>query len=596
MRRALLRWPTDRGRRWLAFEDPLATPTAWQIDEVAAVLARVEARAREGHWAVGFVSYDAAPAFDPALGARRHPRVPLAAFGIFADARPSAGPTNLDLEVGAWRSSWTRDEHAAAVARVRELIAAGDTYQVNLTHRLQASFAGDPEGLFAALARAQGAGYPVFVDLGGAAVCSVSPELFLRRRGDRLETRPMKGTRPRHLDPARDAALADELVLSPKDRAENTMIVDMMRNDLGRVARTGSVAVPALHRIEHYPTVHQMVSVVTATTDVDLAGVFRACFPAASITGAPKVRTSAIIAELEPEPRGVYCGAVGAVAPPSAAGQPPPFEFNVAIRTAWVDRREGTVTYGVGGGIVWDSRADAEWDECLDKARVLHRALPPFRLLETLLWEPGTGCTLLDEHLERLAASATHFGFDADIDAIRRRLTGLRHDTATVIRLLVAPDGTTEIRYRRPPRPGGGPVRLAFDTAPVDPADVFLRHKTTRRSRYDTARSRRPDADDVVLWTPDGEVTETTIANLVVELDGQLLTPRADAGLLPGTLRRVLLAQGRVREARISITDLVGAGRIWTINSVRGWSPAVVDAATAPVAAGSGPTDRGSSR
>ncbi|RMH76507.1 MAG: aminodeoxychorismate synthase component I [Actinomyces sp.] len=582
MERALVRWPSGTGRRWLSFERPVGGATALALDEVPAVLAEVERAAARGLWSVGFVSYDASPAFDPALRARRDPDVPLAAFGFFGGARRVSGPADLDAEAGAWHTAWSQADHAAALARVHELIAAGETYQVNVTHRLRARFAGEPEGLFAALCRAQRAEHQAFVELGSAAVCSASPELFLRRRGEQLESRPMKGTRPRHPDPAVDQSLADALVASPKDRAENTMIVDMMRNDLGRIARVGTVRVPALHRVEHYPTVHQMVSVVTAETDAGLAEIFAACFPAASITGAPKVRTSAIIAELEADARGVYCGAVGTVAPAPEPGHPADFEFNVAIRTAWVDRRRATVTYGVGGGIVWDSDTDEEWAECGHKARILTRALPAFRLLETLLWDPDGGCALLDEHLDRLAGSAAHFGYEFHPDEARRRLTRLDGDEAGVVRVLVAPDGAVEIQRRPLPSRDGGPVRLAFDTVPVDPGDEFLRHKTTRRARYDEARARRPGADDVVLWTPDGEVTETSIANLVVDVDGRLVTPRLEAGLLAGTLRRVLLEEGRVVEARVGIDDLLGAERVWTINSVRGWSPATVDARTAP--------------
>jgi len=436
--------------------------------------------------------------------------------------------------------------------------------------RLRADFDGDPEGLFAALCRAQRADHLAFVDLGDAAVCSASPELFVRRTGRQVETRPMKGTRPRHPDPVVDRDLAEELLASGKDRAENTMIVDMARNDLGRIAEVGTVETTALHTVESYPTVHQLTSTVVADTDASLAELFTATFPGASITGAPKVTTTRIITELENEPRGIYTGAVGLIEPGGDA------EFNIAIRTAWVDRRRGQATYGVGGGIVWDSDETAEWQEAHDKARVLHRATRPFRLLETLGWDPGAGPILLDRHLHRLAGSAAYFGFDCDIEEVRRRLGAIRADTARRIRVLLAPDGALEVQVLDPPAPLTGPWVLEFDTHPVSSDDEFLRHKTTRRDRYDEAAARFPEADDVVLWNERREVTETTIANLVVEIDGEGLTPAESSGLLPGTLRAELLASRRIRETIITLDDLARADRVWAINSLRGWTPATL--------------------
>lgn len=567
LRRALIRHEAPHGRRWLAFADPMAHFGTNRLDEVQTVLDEVEAAARSGLWVVGHVSYDAAPAFDAALAARRDPTVPLAVFAAFRDARPSRGPAGRPFMAGEWRPSDTQDRFEASVSQIRDAIAAGDTYQVNYTMRLHADFDGDPEGLFSALCRAQRADHQAYLDLGDAAVCSASPELFLRRRDSRVETRPMKGTRPRHPDPARDRDLADELVSSEKDRAENTMIVDMARNDLGRIARVGSLATTALHAVESYPTVHQLTSTVEAHTDAGLSELFAATFPGASITGAPKVATSRIIADLETSARGVYTGAVGVVEPGGDA------EFNIAIRTAWVDRRTGRATYGVGGGIVWDSDPTAEWHEAHDKARVLHRATRPFRLLETLAWDPGAGPILLDRHLHRLAESAAHFGFDCDIDEVERRLGAIRDDRARKLRVLLSADGACAVEVLDPPA-SPEVVQLALDSHPVASDDEFLRHKTTRRDRYDEARTRYPETDDVILWNERGEVTETTIANLVLEIDGASVTPAASSGLLPGTLRAELLADGRIVERVVTLDDLHRADRLWTINSVRGWTPA----------------------
>ncbi len=578
--RALVRHDSDQGRRWLEFRNPVAHFLAADLSEVGPTLDAVEAAAAQGLWLLGIVSYDAAPAFDEALLSLRDPTVPLVAFAAFGEPRPSRGPAGRAFTAQAWAPSADQQTFESAVESIRELIAVGDTYQVNYTLRLHSDFAGDPEGLFAALCRAQRADHLAFLDFGAAAVCSASPEQLISRRGTSVVTRPMKGTRPRHPDPMIDRDLANELVRSEKDRAENTMIVDMARNDLGRVAEVGSVRVAKLHTVESYPTVHQLTSTVTAETNASLREVLAATFPGASITGAPKVAASRVIAELEAEPRGIYTGSVGVVEPGGNA------EFNIAIRTAWIDQRSGRAVYGIGGGIVWDSEPTAEWHEAHDKARVLHRATRPFRLLETLAWEPGAGPILLDRHLVRLTACAEHFGFDLDPGEVRRRLDAIRAEVTQRVRILVSADGAIEVQVADMSPPAANPVwRIALDTLPVSSNDEFLRFKTTRRDRYDQALARHPDADDVLLWNERGELTETTIANLVLEIDGTAVTPAQSSGLLPGTLRAELLANRRIQEATVTVEDLDRADSVWLINSVRGWIPAqVLDRPSIPAA------------
>jgi len=568
LQRALVRYPTDTGRRWLAFTEPIEQFIATNIHEVLPTIDRIDRAAKSGLWLVGMISYDASPAFDSALASQRSEEVPLVAFASFADAQNSRGPAGEHFDIGGWTTSCDQAEYEAAVSDVRRRIAAGDTYQVNFTMRFHADFHGDPEAFFAELSRAQRADHLSYLDFGDAAVCSASPELFLRREGRRVTTRPMKGTRPRHPDPTIDRTYANDLAKSAKDRAENTMIVDMCRNDLGRVADIGSVTTASLHTIETYPTVHQMTSSVSATSDAGLVELLSATFPGASITGAPKVATSRIIEQLESEPRGVYCGAVGAIEP---GGD---LELNIGIRTAWVDRRNDRVTYAAGGGVIWDSDPSSEWLEALDKARVLHRAAEPFKLLETIAWQPGTGALLLDRHISRLAHSAIHFGFDLDLGEVRRRIGSVTHDRPAMLRLLVASHGAIEIELRDMPEVSGSPVLVSVDSDDVDSGDEFLRHKTTRRSRYDQARARFPQSFDVLLHNERGEITESTIANIVVEIDGRLLTPPADSGLLPGTFRAELIDAERVTEAVLTIQDLERAESLWLINSVRGWIPA----------------------
>jgi len=571
---ALVRFPTSTGRRWLSFDDPVEIITAWDIDEVIPALRRIEAATgQEGLWAAGMLSYDASPAFDPALRTHRHPDVPLLAFGLFRRAIRSRGPAGMRFTLGDLQPSENESQHATALSAIRELIASGDTYQVNHTLRLTADFTGDPLSLFEALCRAQQADHLAYLDLGSAAIASASPELLFTLEpktnadsgSSTIVSRPMKGTRPRHPVPAMDADLAIELFTSEKDRAENTMIVDMMRNDIGRIATVGTLAVPSLHTIESYPTVHQMTSTVTAETDAGLTDILRAVFPAASITGAPKFRTSQIIADTEGTPRGVYCGSVGVISPTGVA------EFNVMIRTAWIDRTTGRLEYGVGGGIVWDSEPSAEYQEAMDKAKVMERVKEPMRLLETLAWHPKTGPTLLDLHVERLARSAQHFGFDVDLNEVRRALESFDANESTKLRLLVSSDGAIDLESSPIGPRAPEPMALPLDTHPVDRSNEYLFHKTTQRQRYETAKARFPDASDVLLWNESGELTETTRGNIVVELDGQPFTPPVSSGLLAGTFRADLLAQNQVTEQTITFADLERATAVWMINSVRGW-------------------------
>lgn len=578
----------DGGRDWLSFSDPVDTIVAWELDEVVSAMEHVEAAASRGLWAVGFVSYDAGPAFDPAITSHRATDTPLLAFGLFADAEPDVfDPEDRPgtFAAGPWVPSVDQASYEAGVRSVKEHIAAGDTYQVNLTLRLHASFEGDPLGLFRALARSQRGDHLVYLDFGSHALCSASPELFFRRTplddgGSQLFSKPMKGTRGRSGNPEHDAELAHALVASEKDRAENTMIVDMMRNDFGRIARIGTVEVPEIHQVESYPTVHQMVSSVTAETDASLTEVFTSTFPPASITGAPKVSTSRIITSLEPDARGAYCGAAGLIAPDGRA------EFNVAIRSVWIDRDNGRATYGTGGGIVWDSDPTEEWFETRTKTRVLESAPAPFELFETMLYVAGgptiPGITLLERHLDRLATSAERFGFDLDLDEVRRRLETIEAASPQRVRLVIGPDGSVSIATV-PVNPSiGDPWIVPVDRpddglAPVHSSDLFLRHKTTHRAMYDDARARHPHAPDVILWNERGELTETTIGNLVIELGGQLLTPARHCGLLPGTFRAELLEHNKIVEDVIPLDVLTSAREVFMINSVRGWVPLEIE-------------------
>jgi len=408
--------------------------------------------------------------------------------------------------------------------------------------------------------------FSAFIRIPGWTVCSASPELFFRLDGDRLVSRPMKGTAPRGRWYAEDAGFRRRLAVSEKDRAENLMIVDMVRNDLGRIARTGTVGVESLFDVERYPTVWQMTSTVSCRTDAGLPQIFQALFPPASVTGAPKIRTTEIIAEIEDSPRRLYTGAIGYAGPGRQAC------FSVAIRTVIVDVRRGRAEYGVGGGIVWDSRSANEYDECLAKARVLTAQTPRFCLLETLLWTPESGWAYLDDHIRRLVESADYFGFRADGERIRKRLAAAAAEFPALprrVRLLVSRDGSVRIKAA-PLTPLPSPFRICLARRPVDSRNPFLFHKTTNRRTYRTALRECPGYDDVLLWNERGEVTETTIASVFIELDGVLITPPVLCGLLPGIYRNRMVAEGRARERTVRLDELARCRRIILANSVRG--------------------------
>ena len=374
----------------------------------------------------------------------------------------------------------------------------------------------------------------------------------------------MKGTRPRGRWYEEDQALRAELVASEKERAENIMIVDMLRNDMGRISRTGSVHVPEQFTTEAYPTVWQMTSTITSKTDAGLPDIFKALFPCASVTGAPKVETMKIIHALEPHPRGVYCGAVGWYAPDRQA------QFNVAIRTAVIDRPTGTTRYHVGSGITWDSAPAAEHAECYQKAAVLAHQPIEIELLETIRFD-GERYYLLEEHLQRLRNSAEYFGISCDPDAIQMDLLqqAKTFDRSKRVRLLLDQQGVCKIEAA--PLPASTILSIGFAADPVDAKHRFLYHKTTNRTVYEAARATRPECEDVILWNEGEEVTESTIANIAVRHNDQWFTPPVYCGLLPGTLRAALLREGRLQERVITKEELLGADEVRLINSVRGW-------------------------
>jgi para-aminobenzoate synthetase/4-amino-4-deoxychorismate lyase len=559
------------GSRWLQFRKPRVIITTNEVDEVIEQLATIERMVNEqGLFAAGFISYEASPAFDSALVVRQPSSLPLIWFGLYDCPEEIATPsTSGTYNLGSWQPSVTKAQYDQTFFQIKELIAAGRTYQVNYTLRLRSRFTGSPWALFHDLVRAQESDYAAYLDLGSVAICSASPEMFFELDGTRLTARPMKGTAPRGRTLDEDNQLADWLYHSEKNRAENVMIVDMIRNDIGRVSETGSVSVPRLFDIERYPTLLQMTSTVTGRSEAGVADIMAALFPCASITGAPKVSTMQNIAALESAPRGIYTGCIGYIAPGRRA------QFNVAIRTVMIDTRRETAEYGVGGGIVWGSEVEGEYEECQTKARILTERRPLFQLLESILWTPESGFFLLDEHMIRLSDSAEYFGFFFDQLQVRRELNRFSKGLAAEpqkVRLLLHRDGTVDLEVHSVDRLTTAEVTLAAE--PVDDSDVFLYHKTTQRKVYERARERQPGYDDVLLWNRRGEITETTTANVVFRVQDELITPPITSGLLGGTFRADLLARKAIREGIVTIEDLEQIEEMHMINSVRKWRQA----------------------
>ncbi len=555
------------------YANPVQCLTARTSDDVAPLLETLRMAKTRGLHVAGFLAYDAGRALLP------HVPTPadsiLAWFGLFEhyqELDSGAIASNLPDPAGAWlsplRPGISRAEYASAFASVQDYISAGDIYQANLTFPLSADYAGDPLALYAALRSRAGAGYGGAIWTGERHYLSFSPELFFALKNARVTTKPMKGTAPRRSDPIADAAEIEALQTDPKQRAENLMIVDLLRNDLSRVCEPGSVTVPELFHVESYPTVHQMTSTVTGILPDggDAINVIEALFPCGSITGAPKIRAMQVIGEVETGPRGIYCGSIGRIDANGDAA------FNVAIRTFTLCEATKTVSLGLGSGIVADSDEAAEWAECLAKGDFAQVGGNGFDLIETMRFEPANGILRLELHLERMKTSAQVFGFEFDRHAVRNQLHAATFhlDTLSKIRLLLSKSGAIAIEIRSL-TDISEPWRVAIVPLPVDSSDFRLRHKTTDRAFYDEPRV-ASGADEVLFVDADGFLTEGSITAIFVERDGTLLTPTLSRGALPSVLRSELIGQGKAIEADLRADDL--PADFFIGNSVRGLIPA----------------------
>jgi para-aminobenzoate synthetase/4-amino-4-deoxychorismate lyase len=551
------------------------TVSAIHSNEVIDVLTQVEQAAADGLYAAGFVAYEAAVALNPDLpSVPPIDGLPLVWFALFrerhnVDAASGLTAASADVLLEPAKSI---EEYSGDFEQIRDYIAAGDCYQVNYTFPLEGAFNGNLQELYARVGAAQRAPFCAYLDTGRFTILSASPELFFSLKDGIVTTRPMKGTACRGRWSGEDRSAVEQLQSSPKEKAENLMIVDLLRNDLSIVAEVGSVTVETLFAVETYPTVHQMTSTVSARlrTGTGLTEIFRALFPCGSVTGAPKRRSMEIISELENAPRGIYCGAIGCVAPGGEA------VFSVAIRTLLFDVHNNNLTMGVGSAVTWDSEASSEYAECLNKGAFVNHHTPDFQLMESLRLENGS-YTHLGRHIARLAASAEYFGFICSQEKIRQALLShiLKTHGLCKVRLTLAADGsfdiTSEVLLE-----SAVPLRVAVSHITVDSHDSMRYHKTTCRELLDAARLTRSDCDDVLLLNEHGQLTEGSYHTLIVKLDGRLLTPPLACGLLPGILRGELLELGEVTEQILYPEDLERTEELWLVNSVRGWRCGVI--------------------
>jgi para-aminobenzoate synthetase / 4-amino-4-deoxychorismate lyase len=552
----------------------------------SALLQEIEQALAEGAYVAGFFAYECGESLkeigrcDP-----QSTNSPIAWFGVYPEAfifnhrtgsfegtppdeliaedtQPSQSFAIRNIRLGI-----SQESYAQKIAAIQEYIRSGDTYQVNFTDALHFDFSGSPEAMFAALSETQPVPYSAFLHVENWNILSFSPELFFRVKDRHIVARPMKGTARRGRDIAEDQVIARWLHNDSKNRSENVMIVDLMRNDLGRLCEYGTVQVEKLFEVEKYETLFQMVSQVSGTlrAGVRYSDIFESLFPCGSVTGAPKHRTMEIIRQLESGPRGVYTGAIGFFSPAREA------VFNVPIRTVVLEHNQGGM--GVGSGIVIDSQAEDEYRECLLKSEFLTSRNDPFQLLESILWSDGYH--LLPLHLERMESSAAYFGFVFDRKAILAALAEesrqLPRGARFKVRVLLDRCGALTLSHS-PVEQEAGEKKVIISGSRVFSGDRFLRHKTTRRQLFDQqyAQARRDGYDEVLFLNERAEVTEGAISNVFIEVDGRWLTPPVSCGLLPGIYRRHLLETRPAAERVLQMQDLFSADAVYICNAVRG--------------------------
>ena len=568
---ALLR---DRSS-WRLYQNPLKLLVATETESLTNSLRRVEEHVRSGGEAAALLRYEAGYALEPRLRPLlKRVSGPLACFGLYEKSAilPTfPPPIPSDVAIERLRGAVTREHYYGQIAAIRRLIEAGEVYQINFTTRVHFAMRRSAWELFSTLFRSHPVPYAAFFNAGDEQIVSLSPELFFRIEQGFITVRPMKGTAPRGRTLKEDVACAEALRRDIKNRAENVMIVDLMRNDLGRICRIGSVKTPKLFEVERYPSLWQMTSTVEGqlVEGCSIEAIVRALFPSGSVTGAPKIRAMEHIAQLETSERGTYTGAIGYFAPDRAC-------FNVAIRTATLRDQSGTM--GVGGGITYSSSAAAEWDECQWKAAFLTQRQPEFQILETMYW--GGEYRHLEDHIARMKESAEYFDFCFDERKVRRALQDLAARLPSApqrVRMTLTQEGTVKLQHQEYVEERFGRVRISTRT--TSRSDRFLFHKTTNRQLYDAewVAARNAGCDDALFFNEKGELTEGARHNVFVVKDGVWRTPPISCGLLPGTCRaQILREQVEACQAILTLDDLLHADGIYLCNSVRGIYPAAL--------------------
>ena len=599
------------------FLEPVARLVCMQGDDPAVFFSKAQEMLNQGFFLAGYIGYEFGYMLEPILARSFSPRasvgisagpLPLADLGVFCKPRiydhvkesvrgneswPAGIAPGLEtaFTIDNLRLNLEREHYLEAIRRIKSYIAAGDTYQVNYTLKLLFDFSGSLSGFYCSLRRNQSVSYGGMIKNGETTILTFSPELFFRKQGEVIDVRPMKGTMVRGRTISEDREFADLLHHDIKNRSENVMIVDLLRNDLGRLSRMGGVNVRSLFDVETYETLHQMTSSIRGEVNrsVSLEAMFKALFPCGSVTGAPKIRTMEIIRELETEDRGVYTGAIGFISPDGEA------VFNVPIRTVVLRGNKGEM--GIGSGIVWDSDPVGEWEECKLKGRFLTTPAPEFKLIETMLWHPESGYWLLDLHLDRLSESACYFFFPLEVAKVKAALHELAEEFAGAtpvksqrVRLTLSKAGEFDITHaelHEKSRPEFEPAvimrqktdkdlpKVIFSSRNTDSNSVYLFHKTTLRKLYDNERARVVDKKgyyEVLFVNEKGEVTEGSYTNIFLQKDGRLITPPVSCGLLPGVLRQYLLQQypELVVEETFTRRDIERAEAVFVANSVRG--------------------------
>jgi len=556
---------------WRIFSSPIEVLYSKNLHEVKTILDKVESKINENNdIAVGFLTYESAPAFDPAYRVNKESKLPLICFGLFEGFKETQILDNSEIitnKIYNWKIETSPSEYKKNFDYIKNQIELGYTYQINYTLRSHSESIQNPYEFF--LEKAKNSPFAAYIETDENIIISASPELFFSLENKRLFCKPMKGTSRRGKTFEEDLILMDALRASKKNKAENIMITDMLRNDMGRISEPGSVKVSSKYDIEKYSTVWQMTSSVESETTASITEIFQALYPCASVTGAPKIASMDIISRIEELPRGIYTGAIGYIAPNREA------EFSVPIRTVVSDKNKNCAVYGTGGGIVWDSVWESEWDECLTKSKVLSvKDSSDFELFETMKWDTDSGVFLEEYHFNRLKDSASYFDFKfcdvrgkEIIDETMRNIS----NNLCVIRLFVNAKGGIRIETSEVPafiKNQKYTVSLAKN--PIQSENIFLYHKTTQREVYENAEGENLHSDDVILWNEEGNLTESTIANIILNIEGNWVTPSTNCGLLRGVYRESMLENGLIEERKIHKSEIADLSEITLINSVRG--------------------------